>query len=268
MDKKRKYRREDGIGNVLKRLQQTHEIDNEHLHSITSTTTSTSTAAPTSTTTPLEIVVLIGISCSGKTTFARRHFPHHAKLARKHLRARPGAGASRDDKLIAVLARHLQSHRSVVLDAAHASRRTRRRAVDSIRAALERIAAGSPPVAAVVVRTVGYVFAIHTPRFLARNRRRAQFDASVRATPDAVILREASQFEWPSSNEFGFDELHFVSTTSNDDDDDADDASASNDFQFHVTPFLGPQLAAASSIIHETDAVVGDDAAAVADTSL
>lgn len=237
-EKKRKVRREDGIGNVLKRLQSTRES----VDSIDSDASAASSSpAVTTTDTTLEIVVLIGISCSGKTTFARHFFPHHAKVSRKHLRARR-TGASRDDKLVRVLARHLSAHRSVVLDAAHASRRTRLRALESIQLARP---------ASVALRVVGYVFAIHVPRFVARNRRRAAFDASVRTAPDAVILRDARVFEWPASNETGFDELHFVTTV-----DDDDDASASADFRFVVSPFLGPQLAAASSILLLQDRLV------------
>ncbi len=137
---------------------------------------------------------------------------------------------SRDDKLLAVVTTHLRHGRSVLLDASHARRATRARAVQSVRAAA--VAAG------VRVRVTAYVFDVDVRRFVARNQRRAAFDAAARTPPDALIAAEARAFEWPSTFEPGFDQMFSVSSADHGDDDD-DDSSNSANFHFRVTPYVG-----------------------------
>jgi predicted kinase len=180
----------------------------------------------------VDVVLLVGITCAGKTAFARRHFATHAVVARKHLRARVSKrrAVSRDDKLLAVVTTHLRHGRAVLLDASHARRATRARAVQTVRAAAS--AAG------VCVRLTAYVFDVDMRRFVARNQRRAAFDAAARTAPDALIAAEARAFEWPSTFEAGFDQMFSVSSADHGDDDD-DDSSDSGHFHFRVTPYVG-----------------------------
>ncbi len=201
---------------------------NDHDNTVVTTNTTT-------TTTSQEVVVLVGIACAVKTAFARQRFPRHTRVARQHLRVRR-TDKSLDAKLTAVLARHLADGRSVVLDAAHASHAARLAALASVRDAAAT--------AAVRVRTVAYVFHLDPPRFVARARRRAAFDAasaSRHLAPDAAIEREARAFQWPATSESGFDELFYVSALDNDDDDDGE-PSDSCDFRFDVQPYLGGRL--------------------------
>jgi predicted kinase len=139
----------------------------------------------------MDVVILIGLQGSGKSTFHQRHFATtHAYVSRDRLRnnRRP---RRREQELIRLA---LRDRRSVVVDNTHPT------------------AADRAPIIALArefgARTIGYYFASPLEECLARNRQRE----GTSRIPDIGLLATAKIFEIPKLSE-GFDELHYVRIT-------------------------------------------------------
>jgi predicted kinase len=137
---------------------------------------------------PLEVVVLIGLQASGKSTFYRKRFAEtHAHVSKDNFRNNP-----RPQRRLEQLVREaLSAGRSVVVDNTN-PKRADREAI--IRIAREHGA-----------RVVGYNFERNTKASVARN---AQREGKARVE-DVAIFSTAKAMEFPSLSE-GFDALYFV----------------------------------------------------------
>lgn len=132
----------------------------------------------------MELVVLIGIPATGKSSFARERFAEtHLRLNLDMLRTR-----HREDVLFRAC---LEAKQPVVVDNTNTTRVERARYVAAAKAAGFRV--------------VGYYFSSRVGDALARNATRSG-EARV---PDAAVLGMAGRLELPRLDE-GFDALHFV----------------------------------------------------------
>ena len=184
------------------------------------------------------MVVLIGISGCGKSTFVRAHelTRSHAIVARKHLR--PRKNFSRDRKEQLVIETRLRERCDVVVDAPHVRRVERARIVD--------VARQSATLVGVRARVVGVVFRSNARQCAARNDARRDSTRTLSATQ---VRAQRRQLQWPSADE-PFDELFYALETrdaatpswqlvpfvpdahrifENDDDDDDDDDDDADD---------------------------------------
>ena len=132
----------------------------------------------------MELVVLIGIPATGKSSFARERFAEtHLRLNLDMLRTR-----HREDVLFRAC---LEAKQPVVVDNTNTTRVERARYVAAAKAAGFRV--------------VGYYFSSRVGDALARNATRSG-EARV---PDSAVLGMSGRLELPRLDE-GFDALHFV----------------------------------------------------------
>lgn len=139
---------------------------------------------------PLELVLLIGLQASGKTTFVRSHFSEHVHLSKDLLRS----ARNKEARLQRELRAALEAGRSVVID------NTQPHPKD--RAALIEIGH------AFGARVVGYFFVSRLRDSLARNERRT----GRARVPETGLLVTAQRLRRPTREE-GFDALHEVTLT-------------------------------------------------------
>ena len=134
-----------------------------------------------------ELVLLVGLPGSGKSTFARERLAQHVVVSRDLM---PGT-SRRDERQLALVKEALRAGRSVVVDNVNP------RAAD--RAPL--IAAAR----ALGARVVGYVLDVEAKECLRRNRTR---EGKARV-PDVAIFVHRKRMQPPTLAE-GFDELFKV----------------------------------------------------------
>ena len=134
----------------------------------------------------MELVLLIGIPATGKSTFARdRFFGTHVRLNRDMLKT-----AHRERVLFDAC---LSTSTALVVDNTNVTRAERARFIDPARSAGFRVR--------------GFFFESKVRDALARNEARG------RPVPDAAVLGRSGELELPSLAE-GFDELFFVRLSS------------------------------------------------------
>jgi predicted kinase len=136
----------------------------------------------------MELIILMGLPASGKTSFYWTQLSGEREYISKDLM--PNV-RRKQEKQIALLERALKAGRSVVVDNTNSSR--------AMRAPL--LALGRDYRA----RVVGYYFESSLHECLERNRQRI----GKARVPDAAIFSAAKLFEIPSQEE-GFDELYSV----------------------------------------------------------
>jgi predicted kinase len=141
----------------------------------------------------MELVILIGLQGSGKSTFYERRFAAtHTYISRDRLRnnRRP---RRREQELIRLA---LRDRRSVVVDNTHPT------------------AADRAPIIALArefgTRVIGFYFESRLEPCVARNRQRE----GKSRIPDVGVLATAKIFETPKPSE-GFDELNYVRISDN-----------------------------------------------------
>lgn len=135
-----------------------------------------------------DLVILIGLPASGKTTFFRERFAGTHDHVSKDLMRNSRQPQRRQEQLIA---ESLAGGRSVVVDNTNASA--------AVRAALIRAARTHG------ARVIGYFFPTDARDALRRNRARAGRER----VPDVAIFTVRKQLEPPVVDE-GFDELYLV----------------------------------------------------------
>lgn len=134
----------------------------------------------------MELVLLIGIPATGKSTFARdRFFASHVRLNRDMLKTH-----HRERVLFNAC---LSSSTALVVDNTNVTRAERARFIDPARAAGFRVR--------------GFFFESRVRDALARNEARS------RPVPDVAVLGRSGELERPAIAE-GFDELFFVRLSS------------------------------------------------------
>jgi predicted kinase len=135
-----------------------------------------------------ELVILIGLQGSGKTTFYQTHFAAtHVRLSKDLLRNNRHP-ARRQAHL---LAEALQAGRSVVVDNTNPTQEDRAALIGLGRS--------------LGARVVGYYFASPLAECLGRNRQRT----GKARVPDVALYATRKRLERPASEE-GFDQLWFV----------------------------------------------------------
>lgn len=135
----------------------------------------------------MELVLLIGIPATGKSTFAKdRFFGTHVRLNRDMLKT-----AHRERVLFDAC---LSTSTALVVDNTNVTRAERARFIDPARSAGFRVR--------------GFFFESKVRDALTRNEARG------RPVPDAAVLGRSGELELPSLAE-GFDELFFVRISSN-----------------------------------------------------
>ena len=134
-----------------------------------------------------QMILMIGIPGSGKSTFAAAHFPPgYVRISRDVLRTRA--------RVAAALAEALEKRRDIVIDNTNVMRIERERFI--------------LPAKAVGYRVTGYYLQSIAADCLKRNAQRS----GAARIPDAGVLARARDLEMPSREE-GFDELFYVSIT-------------------------------------------------------
>jgi len=136
----------------------------------------------------LELVILIGLQASGKSTFFQAHFALTHQHVSKDLLRNNSNPARRQRQLIEEA---LRAGRSVVVDNTNATRQARRELIDLGHSYAARVA--------------GYYFEARLKQSLERNQAR-QGKARV---PDVALFTTLKRLERPSFDE-GFDQLFFV----------------------------------------------------------
>ncbi len=132
-----------------------------------------------------QMILLIGIPGSGKSTFSAMHFPQeYARISRDVLRTRA--------RVASALVEALEARRNIVIDNTNVSRLERERFILPAREAGYRVA--------------GYYFQSRIEDCLKRNAQRS----GMARVPDVAIFARARDLELPSFDE-GFDELFYVS---------------------------------------------------------
>ena len=132
----------------------------------------------------MELVILIGIQASGKSSFFKHRFADsHVRLNLDMLRTR-----HRESVLFEAC---LAAKANMVVDNTNPTAQDRARYIEPAKAARFRV--------------VGYWFATSTDEALARNAKRT----GTARIPDVGVRATAARFEAPELNE-GFDELHRV----------------------------------------------------------
>jgi predicted kinase len=135
----------------------------------------------------MEMIILIGLQASGKSTFARARFANHAYISKDAMRNVRNK-ARRQEKLIR---QAFEQGQSVVVDNTNPS--------VADRAPL--IALGREYGA----RVIGYYFASHLKECLERNRQRE----GTACVPDVALYTTGRKLELPTYTE-GFDQLYYV----------------------------------------------------------
>ena len=133
---------------------------------------------------PPELVILIGLPGSGKTTFVREHFAAHEHVSKDLMRNRRDKQA----RLMALIDAALAAGRSVVVDNVNAAAADRAPLI----AAARRHGA----------RVIGYVLETPAAACLERNRQRVGREH----VPAVAIHTAAKRWQMPAYGE-GFDEL-------------------------------------------------------------
>jgi predicted kinase len=137
---------------------------------------------------PLEVVILIGLPASGKTTFYQeRYAATHEHVSKDTMRNVAGKETRQARQLAAALA----AGRSVVVDNTNASRKERAPLVAAARAH--------------AAQAIGYYFPTDAGAALRRNRLR---EGRARV-PDVAIFTARKRLEPPALDE-GFDRLYVV----------------------------------------------------------
>ncbi len=136
----------------------------------------------------MELVILVGMPASGKSSFVRARLAATHEHVSKDLQPRARRGDERQRELIAAA---LRAGRSVVVDTVNAT--------VAARAPLIRLGRHHG------ARIVGYYFPSAMGEAVARNRRRP----GAERVPDVAVYAAAKRLEPPSPAE-GFDELLVV----------------------------------------------------------
>ena len=132
----------------------------------------------------MEVVLLIGLQASGKSTFCKqRFFDSHLRLNLDMLKTR-----NRERRLMQVC---LETGQPVVVDNTNPTKEDRQRYIE--------------PAKAFGFRVVGYYFQSQIENCKSRNEQRPD----KRKVPVAGMLGTHQRLEVPSLDE-GFDELHYV----------------------------------------------------------
>ncbi len=132
-----------------------------------------------------QMVLLIGIPGSGKSTFAARHLPsEYVRISRDVLRTRA--------RVATALAEALAARRDIVIDNTNVTRIERERFL--------------VPARECGYRVTGYYFQSVIADCLRRNAQRI----GAARIPDVGVVSRAKDLELPSFEE-GFDELYYVS---------------------------------------------------------
>ena len=133
-----------------------------------------------------ELVLMIGIPGSGKSTFCQRYFPEYERISLDALHTRKRETAELE-KAIAL-------RKNCVVDNTNVSVAERAKFIEAGKSAEYRI--------------VGYYMQSKIDECLKRNARRS----GKMRIPDAGVIGRAAQLELPKYAE-GFDELHYVTIT-------------------------------------------------------
>ena len=141
----------------------------------------------------MELIMMIGLQASGKSTFARSRFGATYEYVSKDLLRNTSNPARRQQQLIETA---FQQGRSVVVDNTHSTREVRRELV-----ALGRLFAAE---------IIGYSFAVQVEQCLERNRAR---EGKARV-PDVAIFATLKKLACPSYAE-GFTRLYSVCNRGN-----------------------------------------------------
>ena len=139
----------------------------------------------------MEVVILIGLQASGKTSFCRDRFSgSHDVISKDRFRN----ARNPQKRQMRMLEEALQRERSVVIDNTNATREDRAAIIAAAKAAQASV--------------VGYYFESRVEESVRRNRSRK---GSARV-PDVAIYSTIKRLEKPRTDE-GFDRLHFVRLT-------------------------------------------------------
>jgi predicted kinase len=144
----------------------------------------------------IEVVVLIGISGSGKSAFATETYGSHAIVARKFMR--PRKNFTRDRKEAMVIETRMQEGRNMVIDAPHLRTQEREQLLQTIAAKAELVG--------VQARVTGVVFRSNEKLCAERNEARRD---STRLLSQDRLKAQRRALQWPSSGE-AFDELLYA----------------------------------------------------------
>ncbi len=137
----------------------------------------------------MELIILIGLQASGKSTFYRTHFADtHEHISKDLLRA----SKNKNKKQAELIERAFQEQRSVVVDNTNATIQDRLTLIDLGRRYDAMI--------------IGYYF---QPDVLSSRKRNIQRTGKAQV-PDIAIFVTANKFTSPSYAE-GFDKLYYVS---------------------------------------------------------
>ena len=136
----------------------------------------------------MEMILMIGIPGSGKSTFCEQHLPNHRLISLDLLHTRFQESKALEDALADKV--------DIVIDNTNVSRAERARFIERGKAAGYRI--------------IGYYLQSKIADCLKRNAQRT----GKKRIPDVGVIGRARQLELPKYNE-GFDELHYVSIDNN-----------------------------------------------------
>jgi predicted kinase len=139
----------------------------------------------------VELVILIGLQASGKSTFSQKYFAEtHAYVSKDRLRKNKARSQAR------LLEEALQAGRSVIVDNTNVTRAQRSELIDIGKRYGARI--------------VGYYFKVQVKRSLERNKQRTGKEC----VPDIGIFATLKRLEHPSYRE-GYDALYYVRSLEN-----------------------------------------------------
>ena len=141
----------------------------------------------------MELIILMGLQASGKSTFSQRRFGETHAYVSKDLLRNNKHPARRQAQLIEEA---LQSDRSVVVDNTNATRTDR----DALIELGKRYNAS----------IIGYYFEAQVKRSLERNKQRSGKER----VPDIAIFATLKRLERPSYKE-GFDAIYYVRSLEN-----------------------------------------------------
>jgi predicted kinase len=138
--------------------------------------------------TALEVVVLIGLQASGKSTFYRRFFSETHQMISKDLMKNSHKKSVRQERLLRTA---LNEGRSVVIDNTNPTPEDREKIIQIAKS--------------FKARTLGYFFIPNLKTNLTRNRSRNETER----VPDVALFATSKKLRPPLSSE-GFDEIWFV----------------------------------------------------------